>query len=550
MVALNALAAAFFAPLASLVSSGQQLQLIGAHLERIADVTEAEAEQRVQAVQPAPPLSGHIRLEHVSFRYAAEAPEVLHNIDLTVEAGQKVAIVGPSGSGKSTLGKLLLGLYAPTEGRILYDDIPLQSLNYQEVRRQFGVVLQECTLFSGSILSNITLNNPMIDKEQVAEAAKIAAIDGDIMSMPMGYETYVSEGGSALSGGQRQRLAIARAIAHKPALLLLDEATSHLDVATEQRVAEHLQTLACTQIIIAHRLSTIRNADVILVLDQGTIVEQGSHHELLQRGSYYARLMQQQLAEPTLEPAPTSQAEAEPAEQTSPEPIREPSTATHQPSVSDQAVIHLAEALVSEQAEARSTIISAPVQQLKQPPGRSGKLGLLFLISAALLVGITLGGLSSFMIFHSSGSASPTSTLLPKTTPQSTAGQTVTPAPSPSSIPSANLVGSYKGTMYNIPLNVTTNISLIRIQQNQGAISGYFIGSQVNGLQVNEPFRGMIDAHRHIRFAVAEYAGQVMLSFDGSMQPDGTFAGNYCSLDQQGQCAGEYGIWSVSPSLC
>ena len=115
------------------------------------------------------------------------------------------------------------------------------------------------------------------------------------MSMPMGYETFISEGGSALSGGQCQRLAIARAIAHKPALLLLDEATSHLDVATEQRVAEHLQTLACTQIIIAHRLSTIRNADVILVLDQGSIVEQGSHHELLQRDGYYARLMQQQL---------------------------------------------------------------------------------------------------------------------------------------------------------------------------------------------------------------------------------------------------------------
>src|SRR6266568_3060626 len=424
MVALNALAAAFFAPLASLVTSGQQLQLVSAHLERIADVTEAEAEQ-------------------------------------------KVAIVGPSCSGNSTLGKLLLGLYTPTEGSILYDGIPLQRLNYQEVRRQFGVVLQESTLFSGSILSNITLNNPMIDKEQVVKAAEIAAIDGDIMSMPMGYETFISEGGSALSGGQRQRLAIARAIAHKPALLLLDEATSHLDVTTEQKVAEHLQTLACTQIIIAHRLSTIRNADVILVLDQGTIVEQGSHHELLQRGSYYARLMQQQLAEPTLEPSPTSQAEAEPAEQTSPEPIREPSTAMHQPSVSDQSVIHLAEALVSEQAEARSTIISAPVQQLKQPPGRSGKPGLLFLISAALLVGITLGGLFSFIIFHSSGSASPTSTLLPKTTPQSTTGQTVTPAPSPSSIPSANLVGSYKGTMYNIPLNVTTNISLIRIQHNQ-----------------------------------------------------------------------------------
>jgi ABC-type bacteriocin/lantibiotic exporter with double-glycine peptidase domain len=232
----------------------------------------------------------------VSFRYAPDAPEVLRQLDLTIEAGQKVAIVGPSGSGKSTLGKLLLGLYVPTEGAIFYDDIPLQCLNYQEVRRQFGVVLQESILFSGSILSNITLNNPAMDKEQVVEAAEIAAIDEDIRCMPMGYDTFVSEGGSALSGGQRQRLAIARAIAHKPTILLLDEATSHLDVLTEQSVAQHLQTLACTQIIIAHRLSTIRNADVILVLNQGTIVEKGSHHELLQRQGYYARLMQQQLA--------------------------------------------------------------------------------------------------------------------------------------------------------------------------------------------------------------------------------------------------------------
>ncbi|MFL5624645.1 MAG: peptidase domain-containing ABC transporter, partial [Ktedonobacteraceae bacterium] len=295
MVALNALAGAFFAPLSSLVSSGQQFQLVGANLDRTSDVTEAELEQQGQAVQPAPQLSGHIQLDKVSFRYAPDAPEVLHQLDLTVEAGQKVAIVGPSGSGKSTLGKLLLGLYVPTEGAILYDGIPLQDLNFQEVRRQFGVVLQESILFSGSILSNITLSNPAIAQEQVIEAAKIAAIHEDIMCMPMGYDTFVAEGGSALSGGQRQRLAIARAIAHKPTILLLDEATSHLDVVTEQRVAQHLQTLACTQIIIAHRLSTIRNADMILVLDQGTIVEKGSHHELLQRDGYYARLMQQQL---------------------------------------------------------------------------------------------------------------------------------------------------------------------------------------------------------------------------------------------------------------
>jgi ATP-binding cassette, subfamily B, bacterial len=295
MVALMALAGAFFAPLASLVSSGQQFQLVGANLDRIGDVMDADPEQDGQVLSPTPRLSGQIRVEDVGFRYAQTGPAVLHQLDLTVEAGNRVAIVGPSGSGKSTLGKLLLGLYAPTEGAVFYDGYPLEHLNRQEVRQQFGVVLQESVLFSGSILSNITLSDPALDRERVIEAAKTAAIHQDIVAMPMGYDTFVSEGGSALSGGQRQRLAIARAVAHKPTILLLDEATSHLDVETEQEVARNLQTLACTQIIIAHRLSTVRDADIVLVLDQGTIVERGPHHELIRRDGRYARLVRQQL---------------------------------------------------------------------------------------------------------------------------------------------------------------------------------------------------------------------------------------------------------------
>jgi ATP-binding cassette subfamily B protein len=295
MVALLALAAAFFAPLTSLVNSAQQFQLVSANLDRIRDVIEAEPEQERQAARPAPRLSGQLWVHHVGFRYAERAPQVLHSIDLSVHPGQRVAIVGPSGSGKSTLAKLLLGLYLPTEGDVFYDGLSLRDLNWQEVRRQFGVVLQESVLFSGSVRSNITLSNPLIDREQVVEAATVAAIHDDIMAMPMGYDTFVSEGGSALSGGQRQRLAIARAVAHKPAIILLDEATSHLDVETERRVAENLRTLACTQIIIAHRLSTVRDADSILVLDQGTIVEQGDHQDLLRRSGHYARLVRQQL---------------------------------------------------------------------------------------------------------------------------------------------------------------------------------------------------------------------------------------------------------------
>ena len=296
MLALNALAVAFLTPLASLVNSGQQLQLVHSHLERIADVMGAEAEQDVQAVRQPPRLSGHIRLDQVSFQYDPHSPPVLQDISVNIAPGQKVAIVGRSGSGKSTLGNLLLGLYLPTKGDILYDGLPLSTLNYQAVRAQFGVVAQGSTVFNGSIRENIALNDPSMDMDRVIKAAKMAAIHEDILHMPMEYETFVSEGGSALSGGQRQRLALARALATTPVILLLDEATSALDVVTEQAIEQNLRKLPCTQIIIAHRLSTIRNADLILVLDQGAIVERGTHQELLRREGYYARLIQSQLA--------------------------------------------------------------------------------------------------------------------------------------------------------------------------------------------------------------------------------------------------------------
>lgn len=295
MFALNALSASFLAPLTSLVGSVQQLQLVRAHFERLADVSTAEPEQDRAATLPPPYLSGRINLEHVSFRYDPEAPEVLHDLNLQIEAGQKVALVGRTGSGKSTLGKLLLGLYLPTQGQILYDNFPLSNMDFQEVRRQFGVVMQDTALFSGTVRHNITMHDPSMTTEQVAKAALLAAVHEDILRMPMGYETYISEGGSALSGGQRQRLALARAIAHQPAILLLDEATSHLDVITEQQVEQNLRQVNCTQIIIAHRLSTIRDADVIIVLDHGTMVEKGSHFDLMVRNGYYAQLVRSQV---------------------------------------------------------------------------------------------------------------------------------------------------------------------------------------------------------------------------------------------------------------
>jgi ABC-type bacteriocin/lantibiotic exporter with double-glycine peptidase domain len=294
MLALNALAMAFLSPLSSLVLSAQRLQLVGAHLDRIADVLEAQPEQRLSDVREAPRLTGRLEVRQVDFQYDANAPLVLQNISLRIEPGQKVALVGRTGSGKSTLARLLLGLYVPTRGEIHYDGKSLQDLNYRTVRRQWGVVLQESFIFSGSIRENIAFNNPAMTIKEVAIAAQLAVIHDDIIKMPMGYETRVDEGGTGLSGGQRQRLSLARALAHQPPMLLLDEATSHLDVVTESEVEKNLNELSCTRVVVAHRLSTVQNADVILVLDQGAIVERGSPAELLERDGHYAKLVQSQ----------------------------------------------------------------------------------------------------------------------------------------------------------------------------------------------------------------------------------------------------------------
>jgi ATP-binding cassette subfamily B protein len=294
MLALNSMALLVLSPLSSLVHSAQRLQLTGAHLDRIADVLEASPEQRGAAQPFQERLRGAIELRQVSFRYHTDAPLVLRDISISIEAGQKVAIVGRSGSGKSTLGHLLLRLYEPTSGEITYDGLDARQLDVQALRQQFGVVLQEPFLFSGSIRQNIALHAPDGDLERIRTVAQIAAIDEEIEAMPMGYETLLAEDGGAISGGQRQRIALARALAHAPGILLLDEATSHLDPLTEQLVDAKLNQLCCTRIVIAHRLSTVRNADLILVLDQGRLVEAGSHAQLLARNGHYAALVASQ----------------------------------------------------------------------------------------------------------------------------------------------------------------------------------------------------------------------------------------------------------------
>ena len=294
MLAFDAIGVAFLLPLSSLLDTGQQLQTLGAHLNRITDVIEAQPERILNSSAPSPMLSGHITLKDISFRYDPHSPFVLKDISLEIKPGQKVALVGRTGSGKSTLALLLLGLHNVTTGEILYDGYPLSNLNYSFVRHQYGVVLQEPLLFGATIFQNITLSNPTLTRDEIITAARLAEIHDDIMQMPMGYDTLLSEGGGNLSGGQRQRIALARALAHKPRILLLDEATSHLDGTTESRVDENLTRLLCTRIIIAHRLSTIRNADLIVVLDDGQIVEQGTHEELLAHGTLYAQFVQNQ----------------------------------------------------------------------------------------------------------------------------------------------------------------------------------------------------------------------------------------------------------------
>lgn len=294
MLALVALAGTFLAPLASLVGTARQLQTVGARLDRITEVLDTAPEQRPERVRPAPALAGAIEVRSVSFRYHGDGDWVLRDVSFAAEPGMKVALVGRTGSGKSTLAALLLGFYRPQEGAVLYDDVPLETLDYRTLRSQVGAVLQDSYLFGGTIRSNIAFGNPDCSFERVVESARFAAIDRDVEAMPMGYETVVPEGGGALSGGERQRVALARAVALRPPVLVLDEATSHLDSATEAEIDANLSELAATRVVIAHRLSTVRDADLILVLDRGRVAERGGHRELMARDGLYAAMVRRQ----------------------------------------------------------------------------------------------------------------------------------------------------------------------------------------------------------------------------------------------------------------
>lgn len=294
MFAAAALAASFLQPLGTFVQTGILLQQLGSYMERINDVLDTAREQELGVGRPAGRLAGSVRADRVSYRYGPLSPMVVSDVSLEVTPGQHIGIVGRSGAGKSTLAHLLLGLYVPTAGQIQFDGINLADLDVGSVRRQLGIVTQHPYLFASSIRENIALTDPHLPLEAVIAAAKLTCIDEDIAAMPMGYETALADGGSSLSGGQRQRIALARALVHKPSILLLDEATSDLDTVTEANVYENLALLSCTTIVIAHRLSTIRNADLIVVMEQGKIVESGTHEQLVAAAGVYRELIHAQ----------------------------------------------------------------------------------------------------------------------------------------------------------------------------------------------------------------------------------------------------------------
>jgi HlyB family type I secretion system ABC transporter len=300
LVAFNMLLGNIIQPFQRLTVLWNQLQEVVIAMERINDVLDAEPEEdlQLQARQSLPPLQGHIRFENVTFRYHPEGDEnILENLSFEMKPGQMVALVGRSGSGKTTISKLALGLYPPTDGKILVDGYDLANLSLGSLRQQAGVVDQDTFMFGGTIRENISLSKPGASLDEVMEVAELAGADEFICKLPMGYETQIGEGGGSLSGGQRQRLAIARALMGNPPLLIMDEATSHLDPESERIIQQNLSTIlkGRTTLVIAHRLSTIRAADQILVLDRGILIEQGTHNELIAKRGHYYYFNQQQL---------------------------------------------------------------------------------------------------------------------------------------------------------------------------------------------------------------------------------------------------------------
>jgi ATP-binding cassette subfamily B protein len=299
LIAFRIISGYVVGPLLNLATSWQTFQGVALSIERLSDVVDAASEGGEHEADqlPMPPVAGEVCFQGVDFRFNENTPLVVKNVSFTVPAGAFVGIVGRSGSGKSTIMKLLPRLYEPEAGRILIDGFDIGKLQLGSVRRQIGIVPQDSLLFEGTVRDNITLTAPDASSEEIIAAARVACAHDFIMELPDGYATRVGERGGNLSGGQRQRLAIARAVLQRPALLILDEATSALDYLTERQVCLNLKKefQGSTVFFITHRLSTIRSADTILMMDSGSLVEMGSHQDLIEmEGRYYALYSQQE----------------------------------------------------------------------------------------------------------------------------------------------------------------------------------------------------------------------------------------------------------------
>jgi len=300
LIAFNMILNQVTAPVLRLSQLWQDFQQVKISVDRLGDVLNNHPESSALGQANLPPLKGSVQVRGLTFRYQEGSREVLSNVNLDIPAGQVIGIVGPSGSGKSTLTKLIQRLYVPERGQIMVDGIDIAQVDPASLRRQIGVVLQENLLFHKSVHDNIALANPALSRAQVIQVARLSGADEFINRLPLGYDTMIEERGANLSGGQRQRLAIARALAMNPRILILDEATSALDYESERIIQDNMRHIVRgrTVIVIAHRLAAVRGCDRIIAIQDGKIVEDGSHGELLKLPtSLYGRLWRIQSGE-------------------------------------------------------------------------------------------------------------------------------------------------------------------------------------------------------------------------------------------------------------
>jgi ATP-binding cassette subfamily B protein len=296
----------FTQPVTQLASMVNLLQSGVASAERVFELLDEEEEESEDHKTALPATSrGEVAFEDVSFRYEEDTP-LIEDLSLTVRPGQMVAIVGPTGAGKTTLVNLIMRFYELDSGRITLDGIDVTSIPRSELRSQIGMVLQDAWLFHGTIRDNIAYGRPDASEEEILEAARATFVDRFVHSLPDGYETVIDEEGSNISAGEKQLITIARAFLAEPALLILDEATSSVDTRTERLVQHAMAALRAnrTSFVIAHRLSTIRDADLILMMEDGRIVERGTHEELIALHGAYADLYNSQFTGPEVEEQP------------------------------------------------------------------------------------------------------------------------------------------------------------------------------------------------------------------------------------------------------